>query len=146
MGDVTLGDGPPTLGYQAFGFKGYYPSYLDLKVPASSSLTADTTFMFYLYLESNTAGTLFHFESDDAAASDAWTGVTVSYSSTAVMFNFYGDASSYSDESSSVALSLPTGSYTLNCTVPQNSLKLNVLSNFNGVNIFGTIEICSRHG
>ena len=112
IGDITLAAGPGgTLDYQAFAFKGLATSYVDLRVPASTPLNNDCAFFFYTYIESNTEGVLFHFESDNVNAEDSFTGIEVTFDSSNVMFDFTGDSHTYAGGSDSISNTIPTGNF-----------------------------------
>ena len=109
LADISFEEGPPTLDYEAFGLKGTSASYVDLSVPANAALNGDVTFMFYAYLNSPADGVLFQYKSADQGASNSWTGVEVTYTSNAIMFDFTGESHTYSGDSGSIAVGLPVG-------------------------------------
>ena len=87
-------------------------SYIDLYVPASSSLTEDSAFIFYLYLEDNIEGVLFHFQGYDPNAENVLSGIHVSFSGAAVMFDFFCQSSTWSGGNDSLTAVLNAGRYT----------------------------------
>ena len=109
MGDITVAEGPSTLGYQAFAFKGTAASYIDLRVPATTPLNMDCTFLFYVYRETTTDGVLFQFESDDVSTSDALTGIDVTFDNSSIQFRFTGNSSTWSSGSDQIPNEIPTG-------------------------------------
>lgn len=86
-------------------------SYIDLYVPASSSLTEDSAFLFYLYVEDNTEGALFHFQGYDPSAENVLSGIHVSFSGATIMFDFVCQSSTWSGGSDSVTAVLNAGKY-----------------------------------
>ena len=89
--------------------KGTSASYIDLSVPANAALNGDVTFMFYVYLNSPADGVLFQYKSTDQGASNSWTGVEVTYTSNAIMFDFTGEAHSYLGGHDSIPVGLSVG-------------------------------------
>ena len=113
IGDLTLAAGPEdVLNYQALAFKGTETSYVDLRVSSTTPLNDDCAILFYIYLESNTDGVLFHFESDDVGAEDSFTGIEVTFDSTNIMFDFTGNSHSFAGGSDSIPNTIPTGNFT----------------------------------
>ena len=112
IGDVNTAPGVPALNYSALAFNGMATSYVDLYVPASSSLTEDTTFLFYLYVEENTNGVLFRFlGSDTANVNDVLSDIDVTFNGLNVMFDFDGQSDSWAGGSDTLSVVLNEGRY-----------------------------------
>ena len=134
IGDVTVKTGPTALGYDSFAFKGSPASYIELRVPATTPLDGDFTFLFYLFLESNTGGLLLSFESDDVNATDTLTGITVTFDSSKIKVLFSGQAASWPGGTGQVDNEIATGMLSSTRVITQTS-PCNILQYFKALRL-----------